>query len=244
MTYTPAELFEFIKNRKEPIEVVRMGDGEARILDRDYDMVLKRQLGYLPESKECEQIRENLIIAYANADIIGMPQNKRAGLSDYWYRCEEILYKACPNAESKDKTNIDFAYDWLNNNLYGELLTGRDTLNYVSSRDLSDRFSRYYGVKDVKGVHISPEAKFSILDSAEKHFPDQLNEIGEWISHDDFTGQLCLVGAGVVGKIYTTWFKEKGGIALDIGGVFDLWAGLATRGKNRGVGAIDNTYKL
>jgi hypothetical protein len=57
-------------------------------------------------------------------------------------------------------------------------------------------------------------------------------------------GNICLVGAGFIGKIYVNWFKERGGVAMDIGAVMDLWAGKATRGPLRGTDAENLTYKL
>lgn len=244
MNYSPDELFKLIKNRKEPIAVTRCGDGEARILNRDYDMVLTRQLGYLPNEEQCEEIRQNLITAYASADIIGIPQNKRAGLSDYWYRCEEILYANCPEAECKDKTNVDYAYDWLRDELFTKLLLGRDCLNYISSRDLNKEFIREFVIGQIFRYLIPPEAKFSYESASQRHYPDVFNHLKEHIKIMPAGGNLCLIGAGVIGKIYCSWFKQAGGIALDIGGVFDLWSGLCTRGANKGVGVIDNTYKL
>ena len=50
--------------------------------------------------------------------------------------------------------------------------------------------------------------------------------------------------AGVIGKIYTNWMRDRGGVAIDIGAAVDLWAGRATRGEKRGLNAIDETYKL
>ena len=40
---------------------------------------------------------------------------------------------------------------------------------------------------------------------------------------------IFLVGAGVLGKIYCQWVKEQGGIAIDLGAMFDAWSG----GKSR-----------
>ena len=60
----------------------------------------------------------------------------------------------------------------------------------------------------------------------------------------DCRGVLCLVGAGIPGKCYNNWFRDQGGVSLDIGSVFDFWYGRRTRGKGRGLDAIDNTYKL
>lgn len=46
-----------------------------------------------------------------------------------------------------------------------------------------------------------------------------------------FPGALFLVGAGVFGKIYCHWIKARDGIAIDIGGQFDAWAGIG-RGRH------------
>ena len=43
-------------------------------------------------------------------------------------------------------------------------------------------------------------------------------------------GALFLVGAGAFGKIYCQWIKERGGIAIDIGSIFDSWANIGRVG--------------
>ena len=44
-----------------------------------------------------------------------------------------------------------------------------------------------------------------------------------------FQGQLFLVGAGIIGKVYCHRIKELGGVALDIGSVCDAWIGIPSR---------------
>lgn len=46
-----------------------------------------------------------------------------------------------------------------------------------------------------------------------------------------FPGMLFLVGAGICGKVYCQWIKERGGVAfaLDVGAVMDTWIGLGSR---------------
>ena len=46
-----------------------------------------------------------------------------------------------------------------------------------------------------------------------------------------YQGAIFLVGAGVLGKIYCDVIKEKGGIAIDIGAIFDAWANVKSRLK-------------
>ena len=129
-------------------------------------------------------------------------------------------------------------------NHFKELLSGIDTLNYVSCRNLDEQFKRVYRVKNVNSFIIAPEPKFTSGYSGEPHYPDQFLKIKEWIKTIPCKGNLCLVGGGVISKIYNKWFKEQGGISLDLGAVFDLWAGYATRGADRGLDKEHNLYKL
>ena len=62
---------------KQPLSLIRYGDGEAITLNgfkdvESYKMVLKRQLGSCPTIEEAEEIRENLIKAYKECDILGL----------------------------------------------------------------------------------------------------------------------------------------------------------------------------
>jgi hypothetical protein len=49
------------------------------------------------------------------------------------------------------------------------------------------------------------------------------------IRNTNIVGKVFLVGAGGLGKIYCMLIKEHGGLAYDIGALFDGWAGLYTR---------------
>jgi len=44
-----------------------------------------------------------------------------------------------------------------------------------------------------------------------------------------YPGQLFLVAAGPLGKIYCQWVKERGGVALDFGSMADAWIGIDSR---------------
>ena len=61
-----------------------------------------------------------------------------------------------------------------------------------------------------------------------EHFPRRFEQLKNEISVD-FPGMLFLVGAGLCGKVYCNWIKQRGGIALDIGSVMDAWIGLGSR---------------
>lgn len=249
---TPTELFHTIQYRladKTPTSVVRIGDGEAVVLNGFNDQpklewVMKRQLGYMPEPEQIKEIKQNLITAYQDADFIGVPQNKREGLNDYWYKCLDILEKNIGSLNDKKLTSVDFHNDWLTAGYFDRLFQSVDKLMIISCRNLSSAFFRKYPLLVNHQFHIAPEMKFTPDYKGPLHYPGQFNFVQKWMDSVPIEGSLCLVGAGVAGKIYCKWFKDRGGIALDIGNVFDAWAGLVTRGKDRGVGVIDNTYKL
>lgn len=233
-----------------PLALIRYGDGEAMLLDdnkEDSDFVFNRQLGKGVSEDHKQEIKNNLIEAYKKADIIGRPTSRHSNRQDHWGKANEILSRYI--SLKKDSCSIDTFYDCLNNNDlnqsgFDELLMNRETLFYINSNNLDEVLKQKYNIKNIKSFIIAPEMKFSPDYNGDVHYPTQFNQIKEWIGNLNCENDLCLVGAGAIGKIYNIWFKEKGGISLDIGGVFDLWAGKNTRGPGRGPGAIDNTYKL
>jgi hypothetical protein len=237
---------------KKAISIIRYGDGEAIVLNgfkdiRSFSMVLKRQLGYIPAINEAEEIRGNLISALNNADIIGIPCAERLkDRKDYWSKAEGIFNE---NITFKNNlrlfTNIDVHSHFLDKNYFKELMQGVEVVNYISCRNLDEEIKKAFGVKRVNSFIVAPEAKFDNTYDGLKHYPDQFNKIERWMDKAvPVDGNLCLIGAGFIGKIYCNWFRDRGGVAFDIGSVFDSWAGLATRGPARGLNSIDNTFKL
>lgn len=240
-----------IKN-KIPSSIVRYGDGEAMVLNGFQDMyslkyVMKRQFGEVPSIDHIEQIRNNLIDAYTGADIIGIPTKNRFmdDPSSYWHRAFGILNEAVGIEVLQDKefTSIDFHNHWLDKGHFDTILHGADTVCYISCRDIQEQLKQRFGIRNVWPFHIAPEMKFTTYEG-EKHFPNQFHKIRRWVTKVPVEGSICLVGAGVAGKIYNNWFRDLGGISIDIGNVFDAWAGKATRGKGRGLDAVDEQYKL
>lgn len=238
---------------KKPLSVIRYGDGEAMVLNAFNDttslnFILKKLLGHVPPFSDVVSIRANLIQAYREADIIGVPVQNRhmADPNSYWYKSKGILVDAvgAHYLSKKDITNIDVHSHFLDKGYYDQLLNGIDTLCYISCRQLDEAFKRRYGINNVHSFIIAPEMYYTSGYEGLPHFPDQYEQIKEWIKTIPVKGNLCLVGAGVVGKIYNNWFRDQGGISMDIGSIFDSWFGRLTRGKGRGADVIDETYKL
>jgi hypothetical protein len=61
-----------------------------------------------------------------------------------------------------------------------------------------------------------------------RHYPHAYESLLREIKVE-FDGMIFLVAGGIIGKGYTSLIKEKGGIALDLGGVVDAWLGILSR---------------
>ena len=239
---------------KKPISIIRYGDGEAITLNgfkdvESYKMILKRQLGFYPTIEEGEEIRKNLIEAYKECDILGLSltDKEKGNPKDYWAQSKKILKENVDKniLDKKDLVSIDCHSHFLDKNYYKDLMTNLKVVNYISCRNLDEEIKKTFNVKQVNSYIISPEAKFTSGYNGPKHYPEQFIHIKKWMERAvPCEGNLCLVGAGFVGKIYNNWFRDLGGISMDIGSVFDSFAGKATRGVGRGLDKEDLTYKL
>ncbi|MBP2314227.1 glycosyltransferase [Azospirillum soli] len=96
---------------------------------------------------------------------------------------------------------------------------------------LPERLAERFGLT-VSRVHLIPhETKYGGIfryGEREPHFPTAYERLMETLTVDE-PGQVVLVAAGFLGKMYCKRIKEQGGIALDLGSVVDYWCGFTTR---------------
>jgi len=244
------DIFNVLKLGR-PVSIIRAGDGENIVLRSNTDLasyqlciqsVMKRQMGYEPIMSDVEAVRQNLITAYQGADIVGLPMQKNLGeLNRHWIGVEEAVRQ---HTTTKKFTSTDISYDLLYAGLLDKWLTGKKTIVYIGCRDIDQALKTRYGTQTVNSFIIAPEAKFTSGYEGERHYPEMFNKMEWWLDAAKCDGNPCLVGAGVIGKIYCNWMRDRGGVAIDLGAVMDLWAGYSTRGPKRGLDAKDETYKL
>lgn len=237
-----------ILSQEKPVSIIRSGDGERLVLEsmnnftsyrKCVNEVMVRQLGYEPTMTEVQEIRDNLIQAYNGADIIGIPDHKNLdSLSSDWRFVEDTLDKYCPT-RSDNKCSTNVAYHMLEDGTFDKLLRDRDYLCYISCRQLEEKISSYFNIRRVYGYHLPPEMKFTSGYEGDKYYPVIFNKAARWMEKCVQPGALLLVGGGVVGKIYCNWWRDKGGVAIDIGSVFDELDGRVTRGKDRALDKIE-----
>lgn len=236
---------------KTPFSLVRFGDGEGRILGypEAFDLtalnhqVLSYQFGdgvfEALEEEYPEDSRENavldlksmLIDSMCSADIIGLPswlhfrsdvtQDNINGL---------IGQAACLKSFSKYRTfpekyicdhYIFHQFQYLS--LFDKLLNELKFVGLVSHTDISKDLEEIFSIKSSAFYEIPGHKTF--MDTGGLHFPHVYKEIIKSIIVP-FEGAVFLVAAGYLAKVYCAAIKQKGGIAIDIGSVFDGWTGI------------------
>ncbi len=221
----------FISQQK-PMSAIRLGDGEGLYLS-DLQTIVPIYYGkgqkYPLSHQDKINLNHDFLAALRNTDILGLPREDMVTRNlGYWYSVEKMPQDIL-DVFLKDPhrliTDQHFSWHLQENNLFKELLSGLKFCGLVSCRNIVDNFKKVYGIQDVVWYRVPGEKLYLDLSQESKpHFPDFYHQLKQDLTVP-FPGALFLVGAGLLGKIYCNWIKERGGIAIDIGAVFDTWAG-------------------
>lgn len=220
--------------RKKPMSLVRIGDGESVILDwpRSTDSEdLKEHLRLWFGSVELHRstlkwLNRRLIRACSRARILGIPTPRQVSLHPRYcvsYRHLNILYK---QGALKKGEICDAAIHRLLH-LSGDLisfLSRTDFIGIISSRYVATQVQEAMNPRILAHYQIPGEHRKE-NDSRGLEWqwiPGGYNEIRQRIIIP-YKGAVFLVGGGLMGKLLCDDIYRKGGIALDIGSVFDGW---------------------
>ena len=131
-------------------------------------------------------------------------------------------------------TSADFHHDLNAWGLWSDILGATRSVSYISCHDLAPALLQGFGVQTRIAHHIPAEHKYGDVfgrkpdPGASGHtLLDRHDELSAALS--PLPGELYLVAAGFLGKIYCERIRERGGIAIDIGSLADYWMGFATR---------------
>lgn len=117
-------------------------------------------------------------------------------------------------------------------NFYDELFDGVGEVVLVSCHEeLPDRMSERFGLKIAGHILLPPDrvtGPFLALRDNVPGLPSRLDSTIDELG-DLPKGRLVLVGGGLLGKLIVSEARGRGGVALDIGSMFDHWLGLRTR---------------
>lgn len=227
----PYTIFELLKKRIDaniPTALLRYGDGEgAFCIHRSnfrnpyYFAACHKHWGEVPKLNDRYRIAANIKNSFSKADIVGISPEGRNG---HWHKSREYFLKLI---DKQIVTTIDI-HVYLNDDGYlKELIKGKDVF-YLSCRNVDDTIRKKYDARSVRRLLISPQYRFE-CEKPKIPFYKQVKEVEEKLSKLNFKGKICLFGAGVSGKQLGIIMKERGGIVIDLGSVFDLWEGKITR---------------
>ena len=246
------EVFLWAKARMERGEsgsIIRLGDGEGAFLG--YPTITNRRVvdEYLLRWLRTKSIDEADVLylvdalksAVRSADIVGLPRGKQLAHRIYRVVPEaieafELMNNAALSTHAALHRLLQHAL------LFRPLLQNTAFLGLISCRRIADELQRifnidetcWYGVKGEDVTHFTEATEDTPGDVETVHYPDGYYELRDTLQVP-FPGALFLVGAGAFGKIYCQWIKELGGVAIDIGSLFDSWAGVGRVGLGPGI---------
>jgi hypothetical protein len=155
------------------------------------------------------------------------------GLRALLYSAERYSDLRSPGLASPMFTSCHLHQDLAIWNCYEELLDGvRDVVLVSCHPDLADLTHTRFGAHIASNI-VLPADRVSgpllrMASSQKGSLPEILDSVIENI-RGVAQNRLVMVGAGYPGKILVSVARQQGGIALDIGSIFDYWMGLKTR---------------
>lgn len=240
------QLFDIIKEKliqKKPFGFIRLSDGEGYIFNEkniftagDRANRERHWWGMEIESDIQKEIKRKNLLAIEHADLLGVPTIYRF-LRDHTDKSHSLGQSLTGRGlleviwgVSKLTKQYFFTDDKANLALFTEkeklleLAKVANRIVFVGSASPSLIKKIFHGVCFVTVV--STKTHFKTTDnikytSAQKPLPYSFEDILNQIERLVMPGDLVLVAAGVVGKMFVASAKTKGAVALDIGSALD-----------------------
>lgn len=247
-------LIEVAIMNNQPFSVIRLGDGEGRVLGypefyNEDDKRLLNNLSLWLRKHDIDRIgvrqlvpklQQILYDAAMDADVLGLPSDRTSRSNTGGIlrlnasQCREDSMACSSIYKYLRAYNFPFGQKWIasefnTRNIYKlnqfYFLQNLPFIGIISSYNLKDKVAQAYQIKEVVHYAIPPERPDTKTDCLTSHYPDAIDRINSELKVP-FTGAVFLVGAGLFGKFYCHLIKQRGGIAIDVGSLLDGWAGL------------------
>lgn len=214
--------------RRTPFSLIRLGDGEGLVLNRERPQLLgaTRFKGgsYPVSSVEYEQVLSSLQNACENASVLGLPREDM--VSEQYISAtnalnDNIKERLIDGQIALTDCHCHYALDEIG--AINRLIESAEHIGYVGCRDVTAHIKNVNPRASFTHYEIPPQASFGELHD-EPHFPFYFGKTQEALSVPN-SKNLFLVAAGVLGKIYCDTIKKRGGVAIDIGAIADAWSG-------------------
>lgn len=233
--------------QKKPFSMVRLGDGEYELIKLPIRKNLNKCRARIARWFKLdnlsiihfESIRNVVFRACQNADMLGVPSIGEQAKYFKW----RGFTKFCTVHNITPNKNLFYFYD-INKVNFQRVLNGVQKITCISCRDISEKIKIKFSIPEVN-TWIIPGERFCFSKALHPvdnldclHYPYLFTEYTNMIKKETKPGEVYLIGAGGLGKSYCNTVKQSGGIAIDIGSLFDAWAGVVTRPYMRKVKAL------
>jgi len=221
--------------KNKPFSLIRIGDGEGRILMFPDDIsrhMLNRHLrfwfGRVDFLKsDLLEMRERLLLAIQGADIIGYSPKPK---NEFWQYATAYCETFVRSRSWIKATTINVHINLWKAGLFDGLLEHAKKVCLITCRkEVAEPFFNRFDPDskwEERTLWEIPEEYHT--SEKENDHPEQFADYIKQIEANG-AGWLYLVGAGILGKSYCHQAKMSGSVAVDIGSLFDAWAGVKSR---------------
>lgn len=227
-------------SKRQPFSLVRIGDGESVILgyregvvNLDLEGHLRLWFGVNSLAPELmRHLRRRLYSSSIRASILGVPTLRQCGLHPRYQSSYNLLQRRlhprwgmpllCDAAVHRFLHLSGDLVALLRQSPFLGIVSSRVVLQSVFSLFQPDQLS-FFRAPDENPVQVSANDVSSRL-----WFPDLFKLIENQLQ-PPYKGAPYLIGAGLVGKLFCETIRARGGIAIDIGSIFDGWASVPSR---------------
>ncbi|MEH8165584.1 hypothetical protein Q7I20_00285 [Aeromonas veronii] len=189
------------------------------------------QFGEQLDSSDSRLISGLIGTAVRNASLLGVPvlshlTNRKLGIlenSTFVHLRDNSLLGVIP------LTDVNIHLKLFAKNEFGDFLKTIPRVIVITCRNSAAKILESQLGIDVHIIPIPGEFKFS--SNHDSHYKNHFRNVMSQIENFVKPGDVVLIGAGILGKIYCDKVKEMDGIGIDIGSLFDAIAGEQTRGS-------------
>ena len=227
--------------QREAFSFIRLSHCETRLMGfgRRFDRAdvmhsIRHQWGKVePESADLLEVSRRIIAAFRTADVIALNDRDRPdgqpSLIEFERHGHELAHEL-GLLDGRPVARVSVHWALAASPDFRRLLAAQDRIIIVTSRDVGPRLARWLEGPEVIRIDVPAHAsqRFDAAE-AERHFPEGLTRALDALAACNPQGTIVLVGAGLLGKIICGEARDMGGIAIDVGSLFDAWQGLRTR---------------
>lgn len=239
-------------NAGTSLSMLRLGDGEMIISNNDVEKLESfciKQIGRKIKNSELKLAQKNILDSVLSCNMLGLPTLAHCKKNILW---NNILsyYKYIHNNHTtqwinKDYCSINSHLDLLYNGEIYSIFEQLNSIVIVSPRDIVNKlYNKYPNIKNIEWHSIPAEQKYEVVKNNKINIFDELENISNILTSTSRNGQFLIFGAGPFGKHLGSKFASAGGVALDMGSVFDLFVGKHTRGPGKGSSSKIDTHLL